>query len=115
MKSTYIRKWDDYEELNQSKTTQFQTINSYLIQKKNMGNPILPGRPIEKIMYFRFMAKDLIYNTKAIRDKVMRKEKDFAQLERQKLVEQQLEEVDLKQFIFKIQEDKMNYFNEMNK
>ena len=81
-----------------------------------MGNPIiLPGRPIEKIMYFRFMAKDLIYNTKAIREKVMREEIDFAQLERQKLLELQLEEVDLKKFLLKIQQDKMNYYKEMNK
>ena len=81
-----------------------------------MGNPIiLPGRPIEKIMYFRFMAKDLIYNTKAIREKVMREKIDFAQLERQKLLELQLEEVDLKQFLLKIQQDKMNYYKEMNK
>ena len=80
-----------------------------------MVNPILPGRPIEKIMYFRFMAKDLIYNTKAIREKVMREEIDFAQLERQKLLELQLEEVDLKQFLLKIQQDKMNYYKEMNK
>ena len=80
-----------------------------------MVNPILPGRPIEKIMYFRFMAKDLIYNTKAIREKVMREKIDFAQLERQKLLELQLEEVDLKQFLLKIQQDKMNYYKEMNK
>ena len=81
-----------------------------------MGNPIiLPGRPIEKIMYFRFMAKDLIYNTKAIREKVMREKIDFAQLERQKLLELQLEEVDLKKFLLKIQQDKMNYYKEMNK
>lgn len=66
-------------------------------------------------MNFRFKGKDVICNNKVIREKVMYENIDFAQLETQKLFYQHLEQVNLKQFIFKCHEDKMNYYKEINK
>lgn len=50
-----------------------------------------------------------------IREKVINEDIDFAQLEMEKLFYQQLQEVNLKQFILKCHEEKMNYYKEMNK
>jgi hypothetical protein len=104
--------WGEFLELCLTKSRQLQTIKGYLIQK---DNPVLPGRAMEKTMNFRFKAKDLMFNNSVIRDKVLHEDMDFAQLEMERLFSQGVVELNLKQFILKCHEDKMNYYKHINR